>query len=438
LDLATPFPAAVLLLVAGGLGFSSVILLSGAALALLFGVLRHALDDFPRQKLLNDLPSDVERQRFEKMFETLERTRLATVLLRLAAEVAFIVALTDWWRQIHVFDLPDQSLLHLFVCAMLALLYLVPFCRILPRMFSQRRLAEVVTRRALPVMHRVAWLLSPGLDPLLSLQKLWPGPVTDTHQEITEDIMTAVEEGEREGVIKEDEASMIGSIIELRKRDVSEIMTNRSDIMSVDVRTPLAQTLDVASESGHSRIPVFEGERDHIIGVLYIKDALPFFNRPSESMPSLREVMRNPHFVPETKGIRQLLAEFRATKLQMAIVVDEFGSTAGLVTLEDVLEQIVGDIADEDGLETSPIRRVDQNTADVSASVSIDEVNELLGIHLEKSDDFGTVGGYVSAALGKIPKTGDILVRDNIELKVLGADDRRIHRVLVRALERKE
>jgi len=142
--------------------------------------------------------------------------------------------------------------------------------------------------------------------------------------------------------------------------------------------------------------------------------------------------------VPETKGIRQLLAEFRATKLQMAIVVDEFGVTAGLVTLEDVLEQIVGDIADEDGLETSSIRRVDQNTADVSASVSIDEVNDLLGIKLPKGDNFGTVGGFLSAAMGKIPKTGDVLVRDNIELKTLAADDRRIHRVMVRVLERKE
>jgi hypothetical protein len=115
LDLVSPSSAEALLFVAGGFTLSTVILLTGAALSLLFGVMRHALDDFPRQKLLNDLPSDAERQRFEKMFETLERTRLATVLCRLAAEVAFIVALTDWWWHFEVFDLPQQSLLHLLV-----------------------------------------------------------------------------------------------------------------------------------------------------------------------------------------------------------------------------------------------------------------------------------------------------------------------------------
>ncbi|MFO0982504.1 MAG: hemolysin family protein [Planctomycetota bacterium] len=426
------FLALLTLELLAGDGLALGMMLVGAASAFALGICRHALADFSRTKLLDGLESAAERQRFERLFLHLERTELTTVLLRVLSEVLFVLGLARLIA-LHATLSPGWSAA---ATAAGALLYLWPFCRIVPRIFSNRTFAETVARRALPIMHRLGLLLAPLARPILSFERLWEVPVSE-HAELTEDIMTAVEEGEREGVIKEDEADMIGSIMELRHRDVSEVMTPRADLVAVDVQTSLPGALQVASESGHTRLPVYEGERDHVVGVFHIKDALPFFNRPAPAMPGLREVMRAPTFVPETKSIRQLLAEFKATKMQMAIVVDEYGGTSGLVTLEDILEEIVGDIADGDSVPTSAIRKIDENIAEVHARVHIDEVNELLGIKLPESDDFDTVAGFLFSAMGKVPKVGEVLVHDNVELKVLSGDERRIHRVLIRVLERK-
>jgi CBS domain containing-hemolysin-like protein len=253
-----------------------------------------------------------------------------------------------------------------------------------------------------------------------------------------EEIMDAVEEGEREGVIREDEADMIESIVELPNLEVSEIMTPRMDMICMDVKEPVSALLKTAVEAGHSRIPVYEENRDHIVGVLYVKDLLGYWPDGGKPVPQLVDLLRKPYYIPETKKVSKLFSEFRENKVHMAIVLDEYGGTAGLVTNEDILEEIVGEIVDEfDPEEEAELKILDKRHAEASAKLHIDELNEKMEINLPESEDFDTIGGFIFTSLGKVPTPGDEVHHENVSLKVLDADDRRINRIAVE-VEREE
>lgn len=216
---------------------------------------------------------------------------------------------------------------------------------------------------------------------------------------------TLVEISEDEGIIDQDERELIQRVFEFGDQRVSQIMTPRTDIFALEASAPLATVLPKVKEARFSRIPVYDGTIDQIIGVLYAKDLLPYSRHPELEM-RLRDMLHPVYFVPESKRIDELLGEFQRNKVHMAVVVDEYGGVSGLVTMEDALEELVGEIVDEFDTEEVLCRQLDAQTFLVSARLGLDEFNDRLGVQIPK-DNLDTIGGYVFHLFGKLPRRGE-------------------------------
>jgi CBS domain containing-hemolysin-like protein len=253
-------------------------------------------------------------------------------------------------------------------------------------------------------------------------------------EELQSELLAVVEEGEKSGVVHETEREMIESVIEFADTTVSEVMTARPDIVGLPVDSALEKIRSHIEESGHSRIPVYEGSLDHIIGVLYARDLLRYVGETPRAF-DIRGAMRPPFFVPESKPLRDLLQDFRLQKIHIAIVLDEYGGTAGLVTIEDVLEELVGEISDEhEAIEPAVFKRIDDATAEVDARIHIDELNRLLGTRLPEEEGYDTLGGFVSTHLGRIPQAGTQFEHDGSLYIILEAEPQRVARIRVQVL----
>jgi len=283
-----------------------------------------------------------------------------------------------------------------------------------------------------------------GLWPLLALEHMADGLVRrlagvpkndsgpDGAEQLEREILVAVSEGEAAGAVHEEDADMIASVMEFRDKDVAEIMTPRTEIVAMPTTATLFEAKETIVREGHSRIPVYGENIDDIQGVLYAKDLL---NCDEREPFDPTEIMRKVPFVPETKRIPDLLKELREKKVHLALVVDEYGGTAGLVTIEDIIEEIVGEISDEyEAAEPEPIRRLDERTLEVDARVHIDELNEELHIELPEDKDYDTVGGFLFSEMGKVPTAGEELRYRNVRFKVVDAEARRINRLRVEVL----
>ena len=223
-----------------------------------------------------------------------------------------------------------------------------------------------------------------------------------------EDIKHMIEVGQKEGTIHEDEKNMIQSIFKFTDTRVSEVMIPRTEMYSIDLDTSVEALTDSFIQHGYSRVPVFKGNRDNIVGIIHTRDLLTLSR--NRELILLHDLLRKPYFVPETMRVDRLLHEFQRGRMHMAIVVDEYGGTAGLVTLEDLLEEIVGDIRDEhEGEEESSIVKQEDGSYLVDASLPLDEVNEALGIHLTAKGLVNTLGGYLVERAGRVPKKGRVV-----------------------------
>ena len=261
------------------------------------------------------------------------------------------------------------------------------------------------------------------------------------------ELLSVVEEGEREGRFDESARDMIESVVQFRQTSVEEIMTPRTDILALVYTDDLAEICEFVRESSHSRIPVYEDDLDHIIGILYAKDLLNWLTAPankSEGMQTsptpefnLRELLRDATYVPETKTVAELLNELIANRVHIAVAADEYGGTAGLVTIEDIIEEVFGDIADEyDDQAETPSVDIDPNgkAAELDARKHIDDANDALegiGVELPENEDYDTVGGYVVVTLGHIPEVGAQLEQDGFRITVLEAEQTRVIRIRI-------
>ncbi len=274
------------------------------------------------------------------------------------------------------------------------------------------------------------WLCRIAAYPLLLLSGINP---KDNPDKVTEDdiieLMDAVEES---GAIEEAQADMVNNILEFDDITATEIMTPRIDVSAVEIDTPIEEALRVGIDDGYSRIPVFEEDIDHIIGVLYIKDLLPYVGRPIPEGVTIRHLLRDTHFVPDSKKCDDLFEEMTERHLQMSIVVDEYGGVAGIVTIEDLLESIVGSIQDEFDDEEEEVTQLDAHSFEIDGSLSIGELEELLDMEISNRD-YDTVAGFVMDQLGYIPNEEDqaIVHYKNIDFTVQKMDDRRIEQILV-------
>jgi len=262
-------------------------------------------------------------------------------------------------------------------------------------------------------------------------------PQTVDEETIEEEILAIVSEGHRGGLLEEDAREMIEGVMELGDADVSEIMTPRTDMHMVPVDMPWDEMVADVIEAGHTRIPVFEANRDEIIGVIYSKDLLPELatGDPNSRTP-IRELLRLPVFVPETKPVDDVLQMFQQLRSHIAIVLDEYGGVSGLVTIEDVLEEIVGEIADEYDEETEQeIQRLDDGSYEALGRTHVDVINETMKLELPDDGDFDTIAGFVFTELGRVPRVGESLIwHDQVRIDVIEASKRRIERVRIELL----
>jgi putative hemolysin len=247
-----------------------------------------------------------------------------------------------------------------------------------------------------------------------------------------------VEQSHQEGEIEAEQEQMIHGVFEFPEILAREIMTPRPDIVALEINTSMDEVVRLLIEEGHSRIPVYEENLDNIIGVLLVKDLLPYMAGTKGEGFVLRELLREPYFVPDTKRIGELLAELRTRNVHLAIVLDEFGGTEGIVTLEDLLEEIVGEIYDEYDVAEPDFTTTPEGHVLIDGGASIDEVNERFGMDLS-SEDFDTIGGYIFGTLGRVPQTGDeIHVDGSGDLRVEETEERRVTTVrLIPARRRK-
>lgn len=242
-----------------------------------------------------------------------------------------------------------------------------------------------------------------------------------------QDIVDLLHEGRWNAVLDADEVAMLQGVLEVADTQVRDVMVPRSQMVVLERDAPGAEILHAIVDSGHSRYPVIGEDRDEVVGVLLAKDILRYFVEASGEAFDLRQFIRPAIIIPETKRLNVLLKEFRISRNHLAIVVDEYGATAGLLTIEDVLEEIVGEIDDEyDADEADPIQRVGENHYQVRALTRIEDFNEYFESELS-DDDYDTVGGLLMFELGRLPRRGEMLSCHGFRFKVLQADRRRLH-----------
>jgi CBS domain containing-hemolysin-like protein len=258
-----------------------------------------------------------------------------------------------------------------------------------------------------------------------------PATPEEEQEERQEEFLEDLQQHRMEGAVDEEEQEMIENVLELRESTAGEIMTPRTDLVAVDVEADLPTVLETIHRVGHSRIPVYEETIDNIIGLIYAKDLLAQIGRNSQEF-HVRDRMREVYFVPESKPLRALLHEFQDQKLHLAVVLDEYGGTAGIVTLEDILEELVGPIADEyEKASQESSRKIDETTIEVDARMYVDDLNDEYSLSLPEDEDYDTVGGFVFSRLGYIPKAGEHFDYDNLKFTIASAEPRRVKRVRI-------
>jgi CBS domain containing-hemolysin-like protein len=322
--------------------------------------------------------------------------------------------------------------------AALALVLAIPtlliFCDALPAAIAAHR-GDALLRRVLPGFHAlqlpVRWvvrafeMVRTGLQRAVGLDQ---NPAAS--RQIVEGLREVIEESEMSGDLDATEREFIGNMIETRDAAVSTLMTPRTEIFGVELREGLVGAARVLAECGHSRIPVYDGSLDTILGLVSARDVVQAAAERRLEGENLRALLRPVPFVPETKSVRELLNDFRRDKQKFAIVLDEYGGTAGIVTLGDIVIELVGDIDDDhDEHEPQPIRRLPDGSADVDAGLHVSEVNEEFGTEIPEEAGYETLAGFVLSELGCVPKEGEVVLAAGAEFRVLEASDRRVLRV---------
>ncbi|HEY8173899.1 MAG TPA: hemolysin family protein [Dehalococcoidia bacterium] len=301
----------------------------------------------------------------------------------------------------------------------------------LPRLIVARD-PEVWGIRAVPVIRAFRAIFGPVAGTIdRSLRTVVGNGGDDQPDGETQELLRLADIETDGTLIEEEERQMIQGIIDMEETTAREIMAPRIDIAALDVTQDIDEALDIIVSRGFSRIPLYDDTIDNIIGIIYAKDLLRCLRE--NRRPPLRDIARPPYFIPESKRVDELLAELRQSKVHIAIVVDEYGGTAGLVTIEDLLEEIVGEIQDEYDREEASIERVNETEAILDARVSIDALRELFGFEID-DEDYDTIGGFVYHHLGKVPVAGDEVRVDGLTLRVLSVLGRRVKKVRARKL----
>jgi len=394
------------------------------------------LDEFSRSELESYCRRRDRLDRFGHILDHYEKARLGLESLQFVAIVVGITSATAWMFQ--TFGSIAEMTPLVYVAGVVGLAFgVLAFGIWIPWAVAELWASAFLYHlwRPLWLVSRLMWPLTLGATAIDAfVRRLADRPETEEDEEeaFEDDIRSLVTEGQYDGVIEKDARAMIEGIIELTDADVSDIMTPRSNMDALDVTADWHEVLRYVVDAGRTRFPVYEGPVDQIIGVLYVKDLLAELPLENGKRKSTREMLRKPWFVPTTKPLNELLQDFLHTRNHLAVVVDEYQSVAGVVTIEDVLEEIVGEIVDEsDKDEEALIRFMDESHAEVLGIAHVDEVNERLGLELPEPDEYDTIAGFVIHELGHIPKVGEAVLANGAKITVVAANRRRIERLLV-------
>ncbi len=409
----------------------ATVLLAAAATCLfaafLFALFEASLEHHSRARLMDAAKSigrdaqltEILRREDELLFET-KFARSLTQIVGIAGS-AVCVAKTDAYGLTLI--LGTLGLAAAFLILNVAL----------PQVLG-RRAGNRILLSTLVAYDRGLWPLRPPARWLRAIASWFAGgeEPTDPEEEITDELLSVVEEGTREGTMAAEEKEMIKGIIDLREGTAEEIMTPRTDLVALSISASLEDAIEKSQDRGLARLPVYGDTPDEIVGVLYMKDLLAHWGK--KERPSVERLMREPFLVPASKNIGNLLSEMKTRRIHLAIVLDEYGGTAGVVSIEDILEEIVGEITDEHEGAPTDVVRINENAATVKGRTAIDDLNDALGLKVPESEEYETVGGLLFSRLGHLPTAGEFLDVEGTRFTVLEADERRINRVKVTTL----
>ena len=421
------------------LGFTFLLLLVLVLLATIdmaFG----QLSDVGLRRLISEAEERPEARSRIFLKQVLEnRPRFSFALSATIQILLVVVAVLVTSISLSVFQDPRFVLIGL-----LAGLVLAGIFRQLIPLFISAHNPEGTLLFLLPLIRPFVPVMSFAADPFHRLfdrsrrKEQTPEDETEEEEDNVGDIQALIDVGEAEGILEEEEGELIHSIIEFGDTRVSEVMTPRTDIVAVPASATVREARDVMIESKYSRLPVYRDQIDNVEGIIYVRDLLQRWAEGKES-DLIAPLVRPVYFVPETKPVAELLREMQKVHVQLAMVIDEYGGVAGLVTVEDILEEIVGEIEDEDigGEELKDIIEEREGCYEVLGSTEIGKIERLFDMEIE-DDDFTTIAGLVINEAGKLPRAGEHLTFRGLDVEVLEADERRIGRLRVkRAEERK-
>jgi len=415
-------------------------MLAACLVAGYFSTCNIALKNMSRTRLSEMLQARGRVDRFEPFIESLSQLQLMAATIRTCLNLFVLLAMVlvvdlnsgeqasiNWWGFVFAFAMSG-----VLVCVFSVAIPL-SWARYHPERLLVRSMG--LLEAMLRVLRPVTSVLQ-LFDPIV--RRISGGDLPDTQNHLSDEVLSVVEEHDGKGNVAEDQKEMLEAVFEFGSTTVGNIMTPRTDVKGLDLSAALVDVKDIILNDGFSRYPVYDKSLDNVEGVLYAKDLLRYIGKNDQADFQVRQVLREALMVPETKPVRELLAEFKAKKVHIAIVLDEYGGTAGLVTVEDIIEEIVGDIHDEyERLARDPtIRRIDEKTADVDARVYVDDLNDELHVQLPEDEDYDTVGGFVFSTLGHIPEIGETFEFDNVRLTVTDAARTKVKRVRVEMLER--
>lgn len=409
----------------------------GCALTCYFSACNIAIKTFNRTRLMEVLAERSQSHRLELLHRDQDMLPLLIGTVRTAMNFIILLSVLRLMERRSDLHEPYVSAVSFLIAATLAVLFSVGIPTSWARYQPERLLAW-----SIPLFNVAMRLFKPIVvtlhlvDPIV---RRISGADSQESEEnaASEEILSVVAEHESEGAVDQVQKEMIEAVFDLPNMTAGEIMTPRTDIEGIEITANIETIKKAIMEAGHSRIPVYDDTIDNIVGILYAKDLIRFLNSAGGEKFDLKTVLRAALMVPESKSVRSLLSDFRDKKVHIAIVLDEYGGTAGLVTIEDIIEELVGEIQDEyEPAEEEPnVRKVDENTADVDARVYIDDVNDALGLSLPEDEDYDTVGGFVFSTLGHIPQVGEVFEFENIRVTVTGAERTKVTQVRIERIE---
>ena len=375
-----------------------------------------------------------------KKFNVDSRTYLTAihVIVTLIALVNGAIALDAFKQDVIQWVNLESNLIEPIVIVIIALILLVfhvVFGQLIPKRLGNKY-PESIAYRTIGFVAFITRLLKPILSVLYFLSniigRLFGLDPSDQERRMTEEeIRTIVEASSKTGNIEEDESEMIQNIFDFSDTTVDEIMTHRTEISALDVKSTRSQVVDYIKSEQYTRFPVYEGSVDHIIGTLHVKDLLKYLDNPEEKF-TLKTMLREPYFIPESKKTSDLFKDMQKQKNHIAIVLDEYGGTAGIVTIEDLIEEIVGNIQDEYDVEEEEIKIIDDQTFEIDGLINISDIEDVIHANLPV-DEYDTLSGFILGQLGRFPEEDEkiVIVYEDFKFEVLGTDDKIITKVKV-------